>query len=51
MVFNQDCDFVKDTEDCMLCYRYESCKEYYSEHPEKIFCADDMKQQLQALIN
>ena len=44
MIFDQDCDLAEDTKDCTTCYRYDICNRYFSEHPEQIYCADDLKQ-------
>lgn len=43
MVFNQDCDLIDTKGDCMLCYRYDLCKKYFAEHPDEVYCPDDMK--------
>lgn len=39
-----NCDLLEDAyDDCTLCHRYNICKNYFTQHPEEIICADDLK--------
>ena len=39
-----NCDLLEDAyEDCAMCHRYNICKDYFTQHPEEINCADDLK--------
>lgn len=42
--YDQDCDLIQNGEvyDCFDCYRYEICKKYFEEHPDEIYCPDDL---------
>lgn len=45
MVFNQDCDLIstEEVDNCIYCYRYETCKEYFEKNPDKVYCPSDLK--------
>ena len=39
-----NCDLLEDAyDDCAMCHRYNICKDYFTQHPEEIICADDLK--------
>ena len=39
-----NCDLLEDAyDDCAMCHRYNICKDYFTQHPEEINCADDLK--------
>lgn len=48
MYYDIECEVITQhiTNDCMTCYRHDICKKWFTAHPEKIYCPDNLRQHL-----